>query len=124
MKEKELLERMSQENFKELERIYKKKQIEKTLLREQIEVGASREQKKKLIQINEIEEGKKSLKEYDKIMVKLEDEREKINSHVRELGKVRDQRMTLIENVKDVENKVKNHELERLANERDQIAAR
>lgn len=101
-----------------------KRNAEKRLFRDQISHMVLRESNKKISHQQELEYGKKTLEEFDKIMEKLEQERINYSNKIKQKAKIQDLRQCLIHNVKDTENELKKELQMKFIKEKEEIEQR
>ena len=85
----------------------KKRQVEKKLYDDQINDMLYRKKNKKINFEKEKENGLNFVKEFEKIMEKLDNERNNYSSSIRNKANIQDLRQSLMKNVKDSENEIK-----------------
>jgi hypothetical protein len=83
-----------------------------------------KESNNKISHLKELEYGKQTLEEFDKIMQKLEQERIDYSNSIKQKAKIQDLRQSLINNVKDTENELKRELEQKFMKEKEEIEQR
>jgi hypothetical protein len=124
MKEKEIFEKINQDNLAARNKFEKKKEAEKELFNKQIELYNMKEAHKKENHMKELEHGKECLQEFDKIMEKQEKNRIDMKNQIKERAKVQELRQKLVTDVREVDNYIKQEIEKKYNKERNEIENR